>query len=346
VEYATAMRTVDPSIKIGADIEYNFAASAFRYFPNWAQVVLEKAAKHIDFVSVHNALSPGLSVVGGWDVRTVYAAFLSSPTLIKRALASLGNLIETAAGDKDGRIRIGVTEYGPLFETDPGSRFIDHVKTLGSALFVASVMKVLIEDPRVDIACAFKLLDASTQGWIGNRDRTYIPKAPYFALQMFTNHFGPLLISTNTRSPEYNTRTVGWAEAVQGVPYLDVVASLSDDQRTVYIIGVNKHFDRSIQASIHISSFYPEGSGTAWTLWGTAIDANTGTEGGDIAPQAVADPGGRFDQGGPDEISVNQSSISVSGSQFSYEFPARSVTALVISGDVNPGQAPVEAKNS
>jgi alpha-N-arabinofuranosidase len=330
--YAAAMRAADPTIKIGADTEYNFAASAFRYYPDWAQVVLQKAGSQIDFLSVHDGLFPGLSIDAGWDVRTVYAAFLSAPLLMKQGLASLGQLIETAAGDTSGRIRIGITEWGPLFQTDPSSRFIDHVKTLGSALFAASAIKVMIEDPRVDVGCAFKLVDASTQGWIGVRQNQYVAKAPYYVLRLFTNYFGPLLVATNTQCPGYDTRTIGWAEAVQNAPYLDVVSSLSDDQLTLYVIAVNKHFDRGISAEIHLPTFFPDGTGTAWTLSGTALDANTGTDGGSIAPQAVAAPDGRFNQGGPGEITLTQADLKVSGNRFLYEFPARSVTALVIPG--------------
>ncbi|MGH9665106.1 MAG: hypothetical protein ACRD9L_11840, partial [Bryobacteraceae bacterium] len=149
--------------------------------------------------------------------------------------------------------------------------------------------------------------------------------------------------ATQTQSPAYDTRSIGWAEAVQKVPYLDVISSVDDTRGTLYIIAINKHFDRAIQASIDIGGFSANGQATAWTLNGAAIDANTGTEvlGGGIAPQAVADPDGQFNNGGPGQIWVNSANVNLSGSFLQYEFPAHSITALVIQGGpVDPAQDP------
>lgn len=331
--FATAMKAVDPTIKIGADVEFNYAVTAFRYFPDWADVVLKNSASQIDFLSVHNGLGPGIGVDGGWDVRTVYAAMLSAPILLKNALADLSAKIDALAGDNAPRIRIGVTELGPLFDTSQTSRFVDHVKTLGAAMYAADILKVLVENPRTELGDAFKLVDGATQGWIGPRDGALIPKAPYYALQMFRQHFGPVLVNTTVQSPSYSTRSIGWAEAVQGVPYLDVVSSVNDNLNTVYIIAINKHFDRAIRADIVLTGFTGNGTGTAWTLNGKALDANTGTQlTGDYAPQAVAQPDGRFNLGGPGEIWVTSADVSVTGTNFQYEFPAHSVTAIELRG--------------
>ncbi|MEO7143857.1 MAG: hypothetical protein ABI165_10190, partial [Bryobacteraceae bacterium] len=333
IAFAHAMKAVDPTIKIGADIEYNVAVSAFRLYPDWAGQILKLAGSSIDFLSVHNGLLPGLTTDAGWDVRTVYSAMLAAPLLLRDALNTLSTKIDTLAGPNAPNIRIGVTEWGPLFQTDPQSRFLDHVKTLGSALFSADVLKTLIENPRTDIGCAFKFIDGATQGWVGPLNGTFIEKAPYFALQMFTQHFGPNLVTTLVQSPTYDTRSIGWAEAVQGVPYLDVISSVDAARSTLYIIAINKNFDRAIDASVVVGGFSASGVGTAWTLNGTAVDANTGTQVlGMIAPQAVADPDGQFYNGGPGQVEVTSASVNFSGDSLQYEFPAHSVTAIVVQG--------------
>src|SRR5262245_55074219 len=159
----------------------------------------------------------------------------------------------------------------------PSGRFVDHVKTLGSALYVASAMQAFLESPTTDIATGFKLCDELYQGWIGKRDAHWIPKAPYYALQLYTHHFGAVLLSSQTKSPTYDSQSAGLVDALSNVPYLDVVSSRSDDGRTVYFIAINRHFDSPVQARISISGREPAGSGTAWTLNGAGIDANTGT---------------------------------------------------------------------
>src|SRR5260370_40556114 len=47
-------------------------------------------------------------------------------------------------------------------------------------------------------------------------------------------------------------------------------------------------------------------------------------------------PDGQFYMGGPDEISVPSADVSLARSQFQYEFPPHSVTALVIQGGSGP----------
>ena len=67
------------------------------------------------------------------------------------------------------------------------------------------------------------------------------------------------------------------------------------------VLLINKHFDRAIEATVQLASFCPTGAATVWTLAGTALDANTGTEviepGVTFAPQITVEPDGRFNLG-------------------------------------------------
>jgi alpha-N-arabinofuranosidase len=341
LEFAAAMRAADPSIQIGADIEYHYPFAGCARLGEtgcWTDVILQRTAGQLDFLSLHNGFAPlGLAPIGGpdagWDVRTVYAGMLAAPLLAKQLLDDLGKKIDALTGDNAPRIKIAATEWGPLFDVGSYSRLVDHVKTLGSALYVASFLKVLVEEPRVEMGAAFKLLDEVVFGWAGPRDGKYVPKAPYYAFQLYARHFRPNLVRTRTSVQSYDSRSVLGVPAIKGVPYLDVVSSVSDDGNTLSMIVVNKHFDRAIYAGIALRDFYATGQATAWTLTGTGIDANTGTElPGDYVPQTAAEPNGRFHQGGPGEVWVSSTDLTVSGSCFSYEFPPHSVTALVIRG--------------
>lgn len=333
VEFARAMRDVDPSIKIGAIGDENFGTVMGRRYPDWTERVLSIAGREMDFLSVHNGYSPAIYTDKGWNVRTVYAAMLASPLLIRSSLDDLAHRIEKLVPNRN--IKIAVTEWGPYFQTEPNDRFIDHVKTLGSALFVADAMKVFLESPHTEITNFFKLSDSLWMGWIGPRGNAYIPKAPYFAFQMYTRHFGTTLVPSTAVCPTYDSRsTVGWVDAVSGVPYLDVISSRADDGKTLFVMAINKHFDRSIQAKITLHGFAPTDNGTAWTLQGTGIDANTGTElykapGVTWARQA-ADINPRFDRGDPREIWIDSSPLRTTTPSFEYAFPAHSVTSLEI----------------
>ena len=88
-------------------------------------------------------------------------------------------------------------------------------------------MKVIVEDPRTTIATAFKLVDALELSWIGVRNGALTAKAPYYAMQLFTQHFGSIVVSSQTKSPGYEARSLGWVDAVAFVPYLETVSSVS-----------------------------------------------------------------------------------------------------------------------
>lgn len=331
LQYARAMREADPTIKLGAILDFNYGLTHFRPFADWTETVMSQAGPEIDFVSVHNAFAPVIGTDLDYPVRSVYASMLAAPYAVKASLDRLSDLLVAYKG-ADTETGIVITEWGPLFEARPESRYIDHSKTLGSALYVAHVLKILVEQPRVIAANAFKFLDRLPNGWIGERDGEFVAKAPLYALQLFSRHFGQTAVFTETSSPGQDTRSMGWVDAAPFVPYLEAVSSLGDDGK-LYVILINKHFDRNLRTHIRIKDFCPSGPVQAWTLSGTAIDANTGTslpEG--FAVQAQDAYGGRFDQGGPGEVEFTQSDYQVMPGVFDHTIPPHSVVSLAIEG--------------
>jgi alpha-L-arabinofuranosidase len=335
LEFARAMKSADPGIKIGAIGDENYGDMAPRSYGDWTSQVLRTAGQEMDFLAIHNAYAPQVIQDKGWPFRQVYAALLAAPIEIRRSIDTAARKVDELGGSRRAQMKLAVTEWGPYFQIDPSGHYVDHVKTLGSALYVASTLKVFLESPKTDVATGFKLSDELFQGWIGKRRGQWIPKAPYYALQMYTNHFGSVLVNSSTEAPTYNSRTVGLVDAQNSVPYLDIVASRSEDGRKLYVIGINKHFDSPIRASITLQGRRAAGDGIAWTLNGPSIDANTGTELFQApkvkwASQVKDDVNSHFDSGSPDQVRITSNSLSVSGTAFEYEFPAHSVTSLEI----------------
>ncbi|HWB83058.1 MAG TPA: alpha-L-arabinofuranosidase C-terminal domain-containing protein [Bryobacteraceae bacterium] len=338
LDFARAMRAADPSIQLGAIADDNYGRTIPHAHADWAQRVLSKAGQQIDFLSVHNAYAPIIPGDTGSDVRTVYSAMLAAPALIRQSLDDVAAKIKRFAPPGRGsHIKIAVTEWGPLFQGTPKDRFVEHVQTLGSGLFVASTLKTFIESPQTGIANFFKLVDPLYAGWIGQRNGTFVPTGPYYAFEMFTRHFGKIAVSSSAQSPTYRSVSVGWVDAVQSVPYLDVVASRSNNGRTLYVLGINKNFDHPVRAKIELHGFQPAGKATAWTLNGSGIDANTGSRpvavpGVKWGKQAEDSRNPHFDRGGPDEIKLTSAALKTAGESFEYTFPAHSVTSLEIGG--------------
>ena len=330
VDFASAMRQVDPTIKIGAIGLENYGNYQLNSFPDWNDYVLTVAGGVIDFLSVHNAYSPVNYFDQELDVRTVYTAMLAFPYSVRNNLASLATQINILAPAYSSKIALAVSEWGPLFQFQP-SPYVLHVRTLGSALYIASIFKQLIDSPRVVTACTFDLISTGFIGWIATRQGSYIKNAQCFAMQMYTLHFGNLHVNSYYECPTFDTVAVGAVAAQIGVPYLDVITSLSADQSIMYMLVINKHFDQPIAAKISfVSGFNPKSSGTAWVLSGTGIDANTGTDGQGWGDQAQDSVNPQFNNGNPSAVGISSHPVSGIKDGFTYTFPPFSVTSLEI----------------
>jgi alpha-N-arabinofuranosidase len=331
VEFAKAMRAADPSIRIGAIGEESFSTQSYPGYRDWTDQVLKIAGNDIDFLSVHNAYSPGLGADKGWDLRTVYSAMLAAPALIKRSLDRTAEKIQRLVPGRGSAIKIAITEWGPYYQITTDGRFTDHVKTLGSALYVASAMKVFMESGQTEIANSFKLVDPLFMGWIGKRGEHHLPTGPFFATEMYTRHFGRTLVESKADSPSYRSPAVGLVDP-NDTPYLDVMASTGDAGRKLFVLAINKHFDQPINASIDIGRFNAS-QGTAWVFTGPAIDSNTGTvpfapPGMHWARQATDNKDSRFDTGGVNDLKIERRTLAATGNKIVYSFPPRSIVSL------------------
>jgi len=232
-------------------------------------------------------------------------------------------------------LRIAVTEWGPFFHLAPDSPYVDHVKTLGSALYVASVLKIYIAAPRVDAAHFFKLGDELFMGWIGKRGGKWVPKAPYYAFQLVSRYTGDTVVRSVCRGPHYTNRTVGWVDSQSDVPYVDTLVTRAKGGRKLYVLAINKHFDEAIPVTINVANARLSGSARITTLDGTGIDANTGTElfrapGVRWARQASDERHPRFDKGSDGEIRIRKAERRGLRSSFVETLPAASLTVMEI----------------
>jgi len=335
VEFARAMRQADPRIQIGAIACESISTLDCPTYPLWTQTVLETAANDIDFLAVHNSYAPGVDVDLGLSTTSTYMSMLAAPQNIRRSLENLDRKVATYAPGRVDAIKVAVTEWGPYFSANPYSRFAEHTKTMASAVYVASVMKVFLESKNTEVANAFQLVDGLFTGWIGMRNGQYTPKASYYALQLFSRYFGDLVVSTNTVSPTFDTLSLGTVPASSDVPYVESVASKSTDGKTLYVAIWNKSPVRAANVTCVIQDFMPSGVIETRSLTGTAADAHTGTQplpGVPLAPQAVMEGRSDFNSGTDSHVSMPVSLSTASGPNLSVTVPPMSIVMLKMSG--------------
>lgn len=335
VQFARAMRAVDPNIRIAAIGLRNFGRYRFNAHDNWNEVVLRRAGGAIDLLAVHNGYAPVVPDARGADPLDVYAAMWAFPQLMARNLADTrGEIARFAPGRQIG---IGITEWGPLFAVDPASPLIDHVKTIGSAVFVASALRAFAEDPSVELANFFKLNESLFMGWIGRRGNRWAMTAPAMAFRMVARGMESGLLAANTEVATYNSRGIGFVDRATGVPYLDVLASASADRSVATVLLINRHPAAAIATRVALGGATGAAALTAETLTADAPDANTGTDvlripGLRWAEQARVGPRGRFQQGAENEIRLDRQSLGAAGRETTVRVPPHSITLLRFEG--------------
>lgn len=332
-EFAQEMRSVDPSIRLGAIGMENYATFPFNSYSDWNEIVLKRIGGEIDFFALHNAYAP-VAPDDRLKPNEVYQSLWAAPVMVAENLRIVSDQIRKfAPPERADRIKISVTEWAPLFHVTTASKWIDHSKTLGSALYVADILRVFIQNDRVDSAMFFKLNEPSFLGLLGVRGGAWIPNASYYAFQLFSRHFGTTLVGSQVQSPTYDSIRAGLVPKTAKVPLLTTVASASADRNRLYVMLINKSVDQSANVAVSLGGFDPV-AGTAHLLTGASPDSNTGAELPKVpglvwARQVnVNEKLRHFDQGAPTEISFASKALTGVGKTFVYKVPPHSVVSI------------------
>jgi alpha-L-arabinofuranosidase len=283
----------------------------------------------MDFLAVHNAYTPVMIKKASFE--QVYQAMLTFPEHVRSNINLLNQQIEQYAPADANRIKLAITEWGPFFAPRPDEIYLDHSKTLGSALSVAAMLQVFVSAPRLEVANFFKFIDLAFQGMVS---RDGVPKPSYYALQMFTRHFGNKLVKADSQSPTYDfAESIGAVDPLKQLPYLTAVASLNESGTKAYIIAVNKHFHNSVRTTISLQGFAPAQRITTWTLTAPSLDANNGQDlpmnVGIKWPKAAKAPfGSMFEQGRPGSVKTERAELDIGSDRFEIVIPSKAVVGI------------------
>ena len=278
LKFAQAMRAVDPSITLIAIGVAKSHIGPDTAFPEWTEVLLQQAAAQIDMVAIHNAYFPMLYHAKNATIAQVYTALWAAPETVKRSLNTLSQLLEKYEGNK--KIDIAVTEWGALFSLpfyDP--YWTDHVKTLGSGVYLARLMQVFIGHPRVKLTNYFKLVDRSFMGWINYANQ---PKVPYYVFQLFAQYTGDQYLSSRLDSPVFDSQAVGIMMEEKNISEVTVMATRSSKNNEIYINFVNRSMVNSHQITLDFIGELPNQQGELHLLSGNEPTAHNGR---DIPPE-------------------------------------------------------------
>jgi alpha-N-arabinofuranosidase len=279
IQFADAMRAVDPSISVIAIGVAKSHIGPDTEFPDWTEKLLQRAADKIDMIAIHNAYFPMLYKVRQPKIEEVYPPLWASPEAVDRSLDDLEKLIKRYESNRE--IGIAITEWGSLFSLPRADPYwVDHVKTLGSAVYVGRLMQVFMSHPRVKVANYFKLSDRSFMGWINYEGK---PKVPYWAFQLYAKHSGDHRVSsTLNNSPTFNTQAIGVMAPQSNVKEVTVVATRSSSEGKLFVNIINRSMATIHKVRLDIRNFTPSAKGEILMLTGEEPTAHNGR---DIPPE-------------------------------------------------------------
>lgn len=246
---------------------------------------------------------------------TSMSAVMAAATQADDDLARLRQLLATTT-DRADEIGLIVGEMGIDYgfscckPTMPVSW-----NTLLAGVYDADLMGMLVErsaDYRLELGIQYLLHGPSVTcdihfDWeTGERYK----RPDYYALRMWTNHFGDVLVQNAVTCDTFdNPETYGNVRPLYDIPYLAAHTSIAGDK--LYLLVINRHLTDDIITAIHINGFIPQYA-TVYTLNGPSVESTN-------------------EYGSHDSVVITTSSISDASHEFTYVFPAHSVTVIKLS---------------
>ena len=223
--YATAMRKVDPGIKLIAVGDNNMA---------WNQTVLNRSGANIDYLAIHHYY--GRREMAG-DLNNLMAR----PLFYQSFYSKIEQLLKEASPKHE--IKLAINEWGldlPL----------NQQYSVLSALYAARLMNVF---ERSKGLVAMSAVSDLVNGWPGGviqagREGVFVSPI-YLVNQLYSSALGAEILATDIQSPGFDSSREG-----KNVPYLDVVASQSADRSHIYIKAINSDLEHSLATTISIRS--------------------------------------------------------------------------------------------
>ncbi|NVM52437.1 MAG: hypothetical protein HWN66_01955 [Candidatus Helarchaeota archaeon] len=298
IEFAQAMRAVDPSIKlvaVGTDFTYR----------DWNRTLLEIAGEYIDYLSLHVYI-PGkvLTTLSNNSLKAYYN-IIAGAFEIERRIQWVADSIVGVRGEEK-KIPITLDEWGPWWNF---RQLYEGYYTLRDGIFAASVFEILHKLANsVKMANYAQLVNVIPLIVTSPTDVYHNPV--YLAFQLFSNHSEKFIVSFKTVSDTRSTPKYGNIAPTE-IPYLGCSVTINETRDQLTIIGINRHHAHEIPTTISLSNFDPKLKIQVFELNGPHHSAYN-------------------DFHKKNEVKIEEKEFNSTGNEFIYTFPAHSVTALIL----------------
>ena len=300
LEYAKAMRLIDPSIELvavgGIYMRLNFEQME----RNWDRIVLEKLAGVVDHIGLH-FYARKLPVSTDENVR--YRQFMGEVEWLETDIQMLrGEIVKAEYHQplKNKRpVRIAVDELGIWYKG------FEQVYNLEDALVAAAMLNVLLNN--ADIVSMFNWAQvANIIGPLVTRKDDMFLQTIYHPLELYARLVSGNALDLFVDSPVFDTDVSG------GLPLLHASAAHNPESNTVTVFVVNRDPEIDISADIVCQNGQWGREYEVHEINGPSLDAENSFDKKTVCTETK-------------KLSFN-SACDV----FSYTFPAHSVTAITM----------------
>jgi alpha-N-arabinofuranosidase len=297
LEFAKAMRAVDPSIKlvaVGTDFTY----------PEWNGQFLTIAGEYTDYLSFHVYI-PGKFLATLSNSVENYYNIIAGAVELDRRLEWVENSIVEALGEET-KVAVALDEWGPWWNV---RQLYEGYYTLRDGLFTASALEVFHRHMgRLWMANYAQIVNVLGMMMTSETDLYCNPI--YLAFCMFSNYCEQIILSTNVSTDTRLNPKYGIIQETK-IPYLGCSATTNQAKDRIAILATNRHHAHSLPTTVSIDHFEPKPSAEVFELNGPSHSAYN-----------------FFSK--KEEVKIEAKKFSSVGTQFHYTFPAHSVTALIL----------------
>ena len=315
IVFATTMKAIDPSIKVGAVAmtdphKLGDADSQ----DEWNATLIRTAGAHLDFLALHPYYPSASSSEIAYGSSTWFTAVMAAAT---QAMADLREIrvVIAANSSRANQIELMMTEYGilPFDSTDPRD-----YSNLARALYDADLTMNLFRyggELGVTLATSWNLHGSNETAAIRYDWSTgaRVARPQYYAADLVRNYLAPTFLSTSVTTPTFSTTKVGNVDAATSVPAMEVVAS-SDNAGKLTLLVLNR--SEAITTSVQLLGFVPQSTATVHALTAGSLAANN--------------------EDNAYTVITTSQDISSAAATFTYTFPAHSLTIIELASNSAP----------
>jgi len=247
---AKAILAVDKDIKI--------VASAGRYwkYPRWNQALFEIAGDYFDYLSLHSYAKKYRSTLKKQELKDpelaeeTYYYIVSSPYGVEEQIIETDKEIRKALPGRPD-VTIAFDEWNAMLYRTPK---VDYA--LRDGIYAAGILHAFRRQLNAltlaNFASAVNMIPLIRVNQYG-----IFLNPQYLVFKMYMNHSGPILLETNVKcdsfpAPEYEK---GRSQAKPRIPYLDVSATISEDENTLYLAVINLHADKNVKTTLSLDKW-------------------------------------------------------------------------------------------